>query len=330
MGERANIAKIAERVFDDIFAIFGWKQDGPTNEDWSCVNDDHGRATHPSDVVYYYDDPYSGYRILVNTDLKSYAANTLQKSDLSPAIRSLCRATECANISPRWSELYAHNDKLWKAVGLLFVYNHDGQFLAQRFAQTLNSLNDEVFSILPGNKAFIFGPDTVNLLASVATDIRRLQGEGKLPKKLAFYYPDRIGPRTRAKHWESATLEVLTGPWLIIQAEPDKHDKMGSVEKRYILYYLAKTAEVDDMKYLLDALFRFQLIDNTTEIDVRLATFIADSALHFEKAKRDIAEFIHSRYQTDEFESRLAKVTFSQSNISTTWYDQTQIGLTRG
>ena len=28
--------------------------------------------THPSDVVFYYDEPYSSYRTYVNTDLKSY------------------------------------------------------------------------------------------------------------------------------------------------------------------------------------------------------------------------------------------------------------------
>ena len=49
-------------------------------------------ATHPTDVVFYYDEPYSNHRTYINCDLKSYAANTIQKGEVRKAVQSLARA----------------------------------------------------------------------------------------------------------------------------------------------------------------------------------------------------------------------------------------------
>nr|WP_315206710.1 hypothetical protein [uncultured Albidiferax sp.] len=78
MAETANIAAIAEKLSGELFAEFFWKRTGPMNENWACAKPDHHNVkTHPSDVVFYYDEPYAKQRIYVNCDLKSYAKSSI-------------------------------------------------------------------------------------------------------------------------------------------------------------------------------------------------------------------------------------------------------------
>lgn len=73
MGETANIARMAEKLSDDLFSEFFWEKTGPMNENWGCEDKEkHKVETHPSDVVFYYDEPYSHTRTYVNCDLKSW------------------------------------------------------------------------------------------------------------------------------------------------------------------------------------------------------------------------------------------------------------------
>jgi hypothetical protein len=106
VAETSNISKIAEILANDFFSRFLWNDTGGWNQNWICVRDDHALpnkksrkaeggketadvsddvledssaidgsgvhkiASHPSDVVFYYDEPYSVTRTYVNTDLK--------------------------------------------------------------------------------------------------------------------------------------------------------------------------------------------------------------------------------------------------------------------
>lgn len=73
MAENANIAKMAEKLSNDLFSVFGWCGTGPMNIDWACVDQQrHGAQTHPTDAVWYYDEPYSNSRTYILADLKSY------------------------------------------------------------------------------------------------------------------------------------------------------------------------------------------------------------------------------------------------------------------
>lgn len=58
MAETANIAKLAEFVANNLFARFFWGATGSWNQNWPCEIANHDRKTHPSDVVFYYDEPY--------------------------------------------------------------------------------------------------------------------------------------------------------------------------------------------------------------------------------------------------------------------------------
>src|SRR6266498_1727638 len=102
-GENQNIAAMAERASKEIFEVFGWRQLGPKNQNWACVEQekhDRRRArTHPTDLVFRYEDPWSGQEIYVNSDLKSYAKGTIVQQSLVSLIRNLSRSVECANKS---------------------------------------------------------------------------------------------------------------------------------------------------------------------------------------------------------------------------------------
>jgi hypothetical protein len=79
MPETGNTSEMARKLAVDMFGVFGWRDAGAHDQDWECVTRAHGPKgkTHPSDVVFQYDDPYESKRIYVNTDLKSYAKGTI-------------------------------------------------------------------------------------------------------------------------------------------------------------------------------------------------------------------------------------------------------------
>lgn len=73
---------MAEKVSEEIFAIFGWEKVGPRNQNWKCVNHEVHQTkagTHPSDLVFRYLDPYSNWMIYLNADVKSYATKSITK-----------------------------------------------------------------------------------------------------------------------------------------------------------------------------------------------------------------------------------------------------------
>ena len=127
MSETSNIAETARKVAKDIFGVFGWHTIGPKDHDFSCARpDEHEKKTHPSDVVFWYEDPYANQKIFLNTDLKSWKKETFAKPKIRGEITSLCQSVECANISPAWTELFGDNTTAFQYHGLLFLFNHDG------------------------------------------------------------------------------------------------------------------------------------------------------------------------------------------------------------
>lgn len=107
MAETANIAAIAEKLSGELFAEFFWKRTGPMNENWACEKSEHHKVkTHPSDVVFYYDEPYTNQRTYVNCDLKSYATSSITTSALRGAVESLTKQVACAEISEEWRTKY--------------------------------------------------------------------------------------------------------------------------------------------------------------------------------------------------------------------------------
>src|SRR5688572_30505329 len=132
MSENENIAKMAEKLSREIFSVFGWEAKGPRNHNWSCVNIERHKKkkakTHPSDVVFKYQDPHIGRDIYLTTDLKSYGSESIKSFKIEKKLKDIAQAVECANGSPVFQELYVDTNAQWRAAGLLFLYNHDGYY----------------------------------------------------------------------------------------------------------------------------------------------------------------------------------------------------------
>src|SRR4051812_33654983 len=107
MAETDQIAKMAELLSQDLFGEFLWQRSGPMNQNWACQHtDEHKTVTHPTDVVFFYDEPYATSRTYIQTDLKSYAKGSITPNAIRNAVKSLAKQVACAEVSPDWQKLY--------------------------------------------------------------------------------------------------------------------------------------------------------------------------------------------------------------------------------
>lgn len=325
MGETENISKIANKVSDELFSIFGWEKVGPVNQNWDCVQpDEHktGANTHPSDVVFHYDDPYKKGSVYVSVDLKSYAAASITATSVAGAVASLGKATACANISDRFTNLYVRNPETahWEVVGLLFVYNHDGEF-EKSFSALSQQIAEANYALPENRRMFLMGPDKISYLYNVALDLIYLKGRGLIDEKFKFYFPDLINLKTKNdREADAATLEWLTGPWQIIRSGVNT-----------LVYFDQEKPSADDFKYLLDFLFRYQLVDQKKKIQVRMlraSNDQSDSAAIFDKAKGEYATAVHP-LEKEIFQKRLQVIEFEGIATKSTYFDHIQIGMER-
>lgn len=324
MSETANIALMADKISSEIFSVFGWKQSGPKNINWPCVSQLHGKTTHPSDVVFFYDDPYRDERIYVETDLKSYSASTLEKGSLSAAIRSLAASTECANQSDEWNRLYATADQNHAVLGMLFVYNHDGEFDSD-FSQKLDAVDDKSFSLSKGRRLIVIGPPAIGYLGTVANDIAVLRGKEQLPKAsdCKFYYPDLIELRARSNGSDAASIEMLTGPWQILRCRSTSKE----FDEDIVMYYRGKGERPDEFMYILDYLFRFQLVEERTRIRLRLPQGTPDAPAVFQRAAEQYAG--HFSVSKD-IQTRLRQISCELVQNIITTFSEVELGMRNG
>ena len=82
MAETANIARIAEKVSSQLFAEFGWHPCAPRNTSWDCGLRERHRtkaSSHPSDIVFCYDDPYdAGFVYVTAVELTQFGGHPAQ------------------------------------------------------------------------------------------------------------------------------------------------------------------------------------------------------------------------------------------------------------
>jgi hypothetical protein len=94
----------------------------------------------------------------------------------------------------------------------------------------------------------------------------------------------------------SATIESLTGPYLII-----KHKECENTKQGYIIYYNRAGSTVEEFEYFLDSLSRFQMLEPDQSIKVRvLNSSEADLKSKFDQAKQRYARawgFLEEREQ---------------------------------
>lgn len=294
MAETINIGEIAAKISKDIFKHFLWETHQKRDDNFKCTNEKHvgeggkPKATHPGDVVFFYDDPYLGKRIYLHTDLKSYAADSITATKLRDAFKSLCMAIECAKESSEWRKKYSVDaSEPHEVRGMLFIHNHDNGY-DKPFYEVINKVDLQALPVAPGSLLHFLGPHDIQRLYSIGNDIIRLKVEEELPKEYTFYYPDLVMCRRQGDVWnQPAAIESLTGPYIII-----KHGRTDSYGTGYVIYYNQPGESPEEFEYFLDSLSRYQMLESGEKIRIRVTNSdaIDDLKSIFQTAKKKYAK----------------------------------------
>jgi len=290
MGETANTAQMAEKLCNQLLGEFLWTKVGPTNQSWACaLPEKHDVTDHPSDVVYFYDEPYSAQRTYLQCDLKSYAKSSIAGSAVRAAVESLAKQVACAEKSDEWRDLYAHDHVTYTVTGVLIIYNHDGEYDAN-FGEHLKSVHSDRLDMPKDSKLVVLGPKDVFLLDNIRFDIRQLRGvggpDGLPPQKFCRYFYPQLAERAnvQGEAARAATVEMLTSPWVILEhTAPD--EKAGVV-----VYYKREGKGTDEFIYLLDYLRQRNLLKDDIRVRVRVVHGDAGCTVNFQKARQRYQE----------------------------------------
>jgi hypothetical protein len=303
MAETSAISKMAAKLSSELFQAFLWSSTGPRDQNWLCLQpDQHKKKTHPTDVVFYYDEPYSQTRTYINCDLKSYAKDSISPGAIHSALKSLALAISCAEQSAEWRERYTHDGFSPAICGLLFLYNHDGQY-DTNFKELFRTIKFDDIKVPSGSKLFVLGPLDIEWLDNVHYEINQMRGTGKLapPENCRFYYPHLVLKKNvQMESARAATLEMLTSPWLTLLAEPAE-----SSNKTAIVFYRDRGETTEEFLYLLDYLMHYQLITIGTTIH----------------------EYIENYQGGRETADRLRSIELSRINRIHTSFSEIEIGM---
>lgn len=360
MSETANLAEIAAKVSTELFSTFMWETRGPRDEDWACETpDEHGKrrkkkapkdeadpiedagvpdqpsaeatdvsvaplaVTHPTDIVFYYDEPYSNHRTYLNCDLKSYAAASIKKSEVKKAILSLMRAVSCLEKSSVWRDRYVLGDKNALFAGLLFVYNHDGEYNS-RFDEILAEINLANMDIPKGSKVVVLGPKEISWLDNVSDEILRLKGKDAIgPRETwRYFYPPLVLAKNVQPSAKAAIIEMLTGPWIIL-----RHRPKGRQKDSVLVFYRGPGAVIEEFSLLIDYLMFHGLVDEGVDISVRAFVQNKEARALFDKA---IDDYIVRFEGGDELSSLLKAIRYESMSFVRRQYSTVEIGMNRG
>jgi hypothetical protein len=327
MAETANIAKMAEKLSKELFAEFLWQRSGSTNINWPCEDEvAHEKKTHPSDVVFYYDEPYSQARTYVNCDLKSYAKETISAGSIRAALESLARALSCAEKSDEFRKNFLHDHVSPEICGLLFVYNHDGEY-DKDFDALLAKIKVEKLDIPPKSKIVVFGPSDVYWLNNVRHEIAYMRGGGgELPDRehCRFFYPHLVRRKNvQLEHAKACTLEMMTAPWVILAyTNPKKQNRTG-----FVVFCRKRGKSVAEYLYLIDYLMHYQVLVEDTDVFIRTLDADPMAAAYFSKAKD---QYVEEYGGGSEIKERLNAIQFGQINDVRTKFSEIELGMDHG
>lgn len=325
-GERINTAKKAEVISKQLFEEFHWESSVITNINWACTMSKvhNERSHHPSDCVYYYNEPYKKIRTYVNCDLKSFKSTSIKSGEIDKALKSLIQSIECATKSEEWKENFVHDDESYEVCGLLFIYNHDNAYDNSKFNQELDKIKIEKLNIPVGQKVAVFGPDTINWLNNVRLDIKSLRGSTppKLPARefCKYHYPNLVKVKNiqpiRAR---AATIEMLTGPWIVLEYEAFRKNPPG-----FIIYYREKGKTEDEFLYLIDYIMHYQMLKSSNDITIRLYKSDPKAISYFTRAKQ---KYLESFGESDDLRDILNSISIENMNDLQTTFSDIEVGM---
>jgi len=319
MAETDNIKRIGELVAEEIFSTFNWEKCNFQDNNWKCETPKKHRSaqaekhTHPSDAVFYYFDPYRGKTIYLNFDFKSYAKSSLESYKAIKDLRSLGKALECANISEEFKNLYVKQGDPHFIDGVLFVYNHDGEYDKDFDSHLSKQIPKSGIKSLKGsNRLFVLGPQDIVELYSIANHFTKFKGtKVETHQSSGFYSPDLQISKVQAENKVGpATIEMLTSPWIISKVIAD--------DITILVYLKAKEMSIKAFKYLLDAILQFQLLDDNYSVLVIDIYSSPERIQYFNSAQREYAENSHgvNDESIKQFKTRLSRISYHSSPLT--------------
>lgn len=327
MAETINISKMAEKLSREMFGEFLWQRMEHTNINWPCEKQDkHNGKTHPSDVVFYYDEPYTQARTYINCDLKSYARGSITTTSIRTAIESLARALSCAEVSDDFREKFIHDHVSPEICGLLFVYNHDGEY-DKDFDTLIDQIKNEDLEIPPNSKIVVLGPSDIFWLNNVHHEIAYMRGSsGTIPARenCKYFYPNLVRRKNiQPENAKAATLEMLTAPWIILKyTHPKKNSEQG-----FVIFYRKRGESVDEFLYLIDYLMHYQVLNGTNTVHIKTLDSHPSASAFFDKAKQQYAEEYHGGQEIKEI---LDSIEFGQINNVRTKFSELELSRDNG
>lgn len=312
MSETANTANLASKVSDEICQWLKWQHNLAQDMDFECSNVNHEKTTHPTDVVFYYKNPYTDKTVYLNTDLKSYKKSSITPTSIRSSLRSLAMTIECAMVSATWQAHFT-TDSEYDIYGLLFVFNYDGSFMADFNDSILKKIDTNNLNIPKGQPIAIFEPKTIQYLLNVVDDLKEQLRNRDLrkPSDYDFYYPNLITAKTHSLNSYPATIETVLSPFMIVKFKNEHQNE-------YVVYYQEKGTTVDEFTYLIDTLGNHQLLGNNNKIQIVLNPFHNNQCLaKFNSAKRSYAELWGMEIDDDFFRN----LTVKTLNLKNHYYD---------
>ncbi|MDR2409167.1 MAG: hypothetical protein LBE13_13780 [Bacteroidales bacterium] len=322
-GESENISKMAEILTNEMFNEFFWEKSGPININWKCINENHEKKTHPSDIVFSYLEPYVNSRTYLNCDLKSYSKKSINKISIKTAVENLSMAVSCAENSEDWQEKYiiSNNDN-FNVHGLLFIYNHDGEY-DNDFQTILEEATQTNIQLPLNRRIYILNPKDICYLYTVVNDLKRLRGDGYLPQSrdYQYYYPDLTYKKVvSAQVRFAATIEMLLGPFFVLRYKILNRDNTFGL----LVYYKKEGKSVDEFIYIIDYLFHYQQLQNYEKIDICLANPYKDAPAIFSAAKKEYSVKLNESGMMGE---RLNIIHYRSVNNIFKYFSEVEIGM---
>jgi hypothetical protein len=122
----------------------------------------------------------------------------------------------------------------------------------------------------------------------------------------------------------------LVGPWIVIRYEQVSTN--NSLSRGYYVYYDGPGECEDEFQYIVDYLFRFQLVDGTAPVEIRLANACATASAHFEKAKAQYLKLYWPLLDESkkESENRIKKLSYAGISTQITRFSEIELGFEHG
>lgn len=352
MAETETIAKMAEKISEEVFGFFRWEIVLPYNQNFDCKKPERHKPkakkqahTHPTDVVFSYLDSYTGKQVYLNTDLKSYGKKSITANSTRLALKSLSHTVECAKVSQEWKDRYCIHNEKQDIRGMLFVYNHDADYKKEFFSYfkvrrevntkkiitSADVIRIDSLDAKPGNYIHILDPSRVNLLHTIVSDVKKLAGTKDFPiDNYNFFYPELTLHKQHLPDGSkcAASIEILCSAYIIISHGKIKKKGESNLPEGYLIYYNNKGGSSKEFIYFLDTLSKYQILKNSKLIRIRFTNRNRNKDIfsHFEKAIQTYS----SMWDFDkEKEKQLHNIKLSTIEQYLSILSQTEIGWER-